>query len=173
MFTFRMHGTAGQGVETAARILGKAGVSSGLEAQVIAMHGMERRGSQVTAYVKMDKMPVLSKDLVDEPDFILVFDKSLNQEALRGLKKGSVIIFNAERTNVAAVKNARAKAYFVNATDVALNQIKKPIPNMVMLGALLKYFSKVSLKSVRSALEEINLPKENASALDEGYRNVK
>ncbi len=169
-----MHGRGGQGVETAARILGRAGFLSGLESQVIEIHGMERRGSPVIAYVRLDKKPILSKDLIDEPDFLLVFDKTLIQESLKGVKKGSVVIFNSDRMDIAAVKKARAKAYFVKATDIALDRIKKPVPNTAMLGALLKCFSKVSLKSMKAAMEqEIGLLRENAAALEEGYRSVR
>ena len=118
--------------------------------------------------------PILSKDLIDEPDFLLIFDKTLVHESLKGLKKGSVVIFNSDKMDAASVKKARVKAYFVKATDIALNHIKKPVPNAAMLGALLKYFSKVSLKSMKAAMEqETGLLRENAAALEEGYRSVR
>ncbi len=174
MFIFRVHGRSGQGVETAARILGKAGFLSGFESQVIIIRGMERRGSHAISYVKLDNAPIISKDLSDSPDFLLVFDKTLVQESLMNIKKGSAIIIDSERFDIAAVRNAKARAYFVKATDIALTHIKKPVPNTAMIGALLRYFNKLSMKGVKAVIEQdLDLPKENAAALEEGYRSVR
>ncbi len=174
MFVFRIHGRFGQGVETAAKILCKAGFLSGFESQAIISQGMERRGSYIISYVKMDKVPITSKDLSGSPDFLLIFDKTLVKESLTNIKKGSAIIIDSERFDIAAVRNARARAYFVKATDIALTNIKKPVPNTVMIGALLRYFNRLSMKGVKAVIEQdLDLPKENAAALEEGYRSVK
>lgn len=172
MYTFRIHGRGGQGVETASRVLGRACFLSGFYAQDFTFWRQEPRLAPVTGYVKIDKKPFLSKELA-EPDFLLVMDRTL-LTAIKDVKPPSTVLINAPE-RFGGIKKKDVKNYYVNATDIALTALKKPIPNTAMLGGLAKIFQKVSLRAMKRAAEiEIKQnQKENAAALDEGFKGVK
>ncbi len=161
MHVFRLHGRRGQGVDAARKILGRAAFLSGFYVQDFILRSI---GPRQVAYVKIDKNTILSRD-TPEPDFVLSLDAS--PESVSNVKDGTIAIFNAQKP----VKK-KVRCYYVPATDIAL-EYKIPYPNTAMLGALCKLFTKLSLRSIKSAAE-IELRKhENMPAIDEGFRGVK
>ena len=167
---FGFYGRSGQGVETAVRVFSKACFESGFYVQSFTFISRGRRVFPVSGFVKIDKAPMLSKQ-VEEPDFSMVFDPTLGMDA-RSFKEKSIVIFNSpEKIASPALKKRKIRAYSVDATELALNHIKANIPNTVMLGALAKAFNKVSMKSLKAAME--GMPRENFAVFDEGYRVVK
>ena len=170
MLIFGFYGRSGQGVETAVRVFSKACFSSGFYVQSFAFIGRGRRTFPVTGYVKIDKAPILSRQ-VEEPDFSLVFDPTISLDA-KAFKEKSTVIFNSpEKPGSPALKKRRIRAVSVDATELALLHLKSNIPNTAMLGALAKQFTKVSMKSLRTAME--GMPRENFNVFDEGYKGVK
>ena len=120
------------------------------------------------AIVKLDKVPIESRQ-VEDADFTLIFDPTLPKHQF---KEGSMVIFNSPEKIVSPqLKKRKIKAYAVDATEIALNHLKSNLPNTVMLGALAKFFTKISMKALKGAME--GMPRENGAAFDEGYRNVK
>ncbi len=163
MHVFRLHGRGGQGVNTARKILGRAAFLSGFYVQDFVMPSA---GLQKVAYVKIDKNPILSRDL-PEPDFVLGFEAVPDVTA--NVKAETVAIFNSQ----SPVKK-KIKCYYIPATDIALAH-KIACPNTTMLGALCKVFAKLSTRSVKTAAEvELRgVSNENAVAVDEGYKGLK
>jgi pyruvate ferredoxin oxidoreductase gamma subunit len=175
MFVFRVDGRSGQGVESATRIIGRAGFLAGFKTQDFFLAGLERRGSHVTGIVKMDKYPILSRQ-TEPPDFLMVMDMTLEvDDIIRCIKDGGVALFNTkERPNMAYLKKHKIKHYHVDATNIALATMNRAIPNTVMVGALAKIFGRISLKNMKRGTEaEIGLDELNKKAIDEGYRGVK
>ncbi len=172
MITVSIHGRGGQGVSTAISVLSKTAFSSGFYVQSIFFPAQERRGSHVWGIVKMDKNPIISKQM-ENPDIALVFTTNIDIKAIADtVREKGIIIFNAsEKIIFPAVKKKKLKTYFVDATGIAMRSINKPIPNMAMLGAFAKYFNKISLKGIKSAAS--HMEKENAVGLDEGFNTVK
>ncbi len=180
MLVFCFYGRSGQGVETAVRVFSRACFSSGFYVQSFAFIGRGRRTFPVRGYVKIDKVPILSRQ-IEDVDFSLVFDPTLGVDARQTDAKGvdrisfkekSVVIFNSpEKLTSKALKRRRIKAVSVDATELALNHLKANIPNTAMLGALAKQFTKVSMKSIKAAME--GMPRENFNVFDEGYKNAK
>ncbi len=172
MISAILYGRGGQGVDSATRILGRASFLSKFTVQDFTVSEIERRGFPVLGNVKMDKNEIISRQ-VEPADFLLVFDKTLNiGDILKLAKESFVIIFNSsDKVNFSSKK--KSKAYRVNATDIAMNTLKKPYPNIVMLGALLKVFPGISLKCMKNALDSEPIDKENMLALEEGMKNIK
>jgi len=165
---FGFYGRSGQGVEIAVKLFSKACFASGFSVQSFCFAGRGRRVFPVRGFVKIDKDPILSKQ-VEEPDFYLFFDPSLIE---KNLKEKSTAIFNsAEKIVSPHLKKRRVRAQFVNATEIALLHMKSNIPNTAMLGALAKAFPKISMKSIKTAME--GMPRENMAAFDEGYKSVR
>ena len=176
MITFRFHGTGGQGVDSARKIFGYACFLSGFRVQDFTEQRIGAKSEHVVSHIKIDKQDIISKQKVESPSYILVFDPALNMdEVLKDATKETVVIINSEKkVPHPQIKKTGAKLYAVNAAQIGISVLGKPKPEMAMLGALAKLFAKISLKSMKSAMElQGELAKENSIAIDEGYRNVK
>ena len=77
MFRIRLHGRGGQGIKTAARVLGTALFREGLEVQDAPRYGAERRGAPIFAYVRAARTPIRERGPIRHPDLALVADASL------------------------------------------------------------------------------------------------
>jgi len=145
---------------------------SGFSVQSFCLPAAGRIGdaSYGVGYVKFDKILPLSKQ-EEFSDFLIVLDPQGLQEAVKHAKEKSIVILNsAEKPNQAVLKKRKLKLYSLDATGIALNALRKPAPDAVMLGALVKACNRLTSKAAKMALGEnrdLNL------ALDEGFRNVK
>ncbi len=166
---FGFYGRSGQGVETAIRIFSKACFLSGYYVQSFAFIGRGRRVFPVRGFVKIDKAPILSKQ-VEDADFSMVFDPTLLD--VKSFKEKSVVIFNsADKLVAPQLKKRKVRAYFVDATEIALTHLKSNTPNTAMLGALARAFPKISMKAIKTSMEGVQ--KENFTAFDEGYKGAR
>jgi pyruvate ferredoxin oxidoreductase gamma subunit len=77
VYRIRLHGRGGQGVKTAARILGTAFFESGFEVQDAPRYGAERRGAPIFAYVRAARQPIHERGVIIHPDLVLVADDTL------------------------------------------------------------------------------------------------
>lgn len=172
MLSFTVYGRGGQGVTSATRLLSQAAFLSGFTVQSYAPFTLEMRGAPALGYVKLDKAPIVSRQ-AEPPDYLLVLDRSLPLTLLKEAGNKAVVIFNAAEKTAAVAGKRKFKSYHVDAGRIALETLKKPIPNTAMLGGLLKLFPKISLKSMRTALEAMPLQRENTAAMEAGYREIK
>mgnify|MGYP000624071098 CR=1 FL=1 len=109
--------------------------------------------------VVMDDKPVLVNCFVYTPDIVVVMDETIIQKHVdvsKGITDETILVLNASSEAVAR-KYQEAfpfrTVYYVNATQVALDNIGKGIPNGSTLGALAKT-GVVSIESVEKALIE-------------------
>ena len=81
---------------TGVRILASAMHLGGKYAQAIPQYGTERRGAPVVAFCRIDDSHIKARDLVHEPDIIVVLDPLLNRtvDVASGLKEGGLAIVN-------------------------------------------------------------------------------
>ena len=174
MTNFLLFGRGGQGVETATRILGNAAFTGGMQVQDFVLGGMERRGFPVTGRVKAEKTALLSKD-PPKADFLLVFDLTLPYDRLlKECNEKAVVIFNsADHVKNPLLKKGNLKAYFVGADPLSYNYLRRVIPNTAMLGALAKLYPKITLKSLKTAMQDMPMVQDNMKAFDDGYKNAK
>ncbi|HIG96948.1 MAG TPA: hypothetical protein HA230_01225 [Candidatus Aenigmarchaeota archaeon] len=164
--TFGFYGRSGQGVKAATRIFSRACFMSGFYVQSFVF--TSNKVFPARGFVKIDKSPILSKQ-VEDPDFYMVFDPILME---KNFKDRSIVVFNSpEKLVFAQLKKRKVKSYFVDATEIALAHLKTNLPNTAMLGALAKLFNKVSMKNIKTAMEDMQ--KENFLAFDEGYKTVR
>jgi indolepyruvate ferredoxin oxidoreductase beta subunit len=143
-------GVGGQGTLLASRILGSFYSSQGLDVKLSEVHGMSQRGGSVVTYVR-------AGERVDSPliepgcaDIIIAFELLEAARYIAYLKKDGVIITSTQRidpmpviTGVVAypadvpglIKSAGARAYYVDALDLALKAGNTKASNVAMLGA--------------------------------------
>jgi pyruvate ferredoxin oxidoreductase gamma subunit len=176
MREIRIHGRGGQGGVTAAQVLAVAASKDGKFSQAFPHFGVERRGAPVRAFARIDSKFIRVRQQVYEPDYLIILDSTLfaAEDVTAGLKPtGKIIVNSAEKVTV---PNTKAKVYTVDATNIALAEIGKPIVNTPMLGAFAKVTGEVTLNSVIEALKEFfsgPILEKNIKAIQRSYNEVK
>jgi len=89
MYRIRFHGRGGQGMKTAANMLGDAFFACGYEVQDAPRHGAERRGAPMVAYVRASYRPIVERGAIVAPDLVIVADPSLLGIAAAGVAQGA------------------------------------------------------------------------------------
>lgn len=158
MLQIKLYGLGGQGVVTAAKILAAAiAIHEGRYAQAVPAYGMERRGSPVFSDLIVDDEPILLKSFVYEPDHVLIFDLSVMAKGIdvvQGAHPGTQFTVNSHaEPSGYPFSRGFGEVQFVDATGIALESIKREIPNSAMLGAFAAT-GVVKIESVCAALKE-------------------
>ena len=166
----RVHGRGGQGAVLAAKMLASACAYEGQHVASFPMYGFERRGMPVIAFTRFDTKPIREKTQVYTPDCIMVIDPTLMDlpTLYDGLKPGGVLILNSAKPfEKQPVKNLK-KAGVINATQVALCEIGRDIPNTCLLGALAATTGWVKLESILKGFSDYL----NGDILERNIRNA-
>lgn len=141
MIELRFHGRGGQGVVKAAQIIVSSVVDTGKYAQFIPFFGVERKGSPVFGFLRVDDKDIRIKTQVYNPKVLVVFDDTLlsMEKTFEGLQEDGVVIINTKKSieELELPQNAK-QVYLVDATGIAIENIKRNIPNTTMLGAFAK-----------------------------------
>lgn len=151
-------GVGGQGTLIAGKLLGILSLKLGLDVKVSEVHGMSQRGGSVITYVKIGKevhSPIVEPGTAD---FVLSFEEVESVRWSNLLKKDGVMIVNSQKieslpvllkqavypTNIKESLEAGAlgdtKIIEIDALGAALECGTSKATNIVMLGALSKYF---------------------------------
>ncbi|MCM8596693.1 2-oxoacid:acceptor oxidoreductase family protein [Accumulibacter sp.] len=95
MYRIRFHGRGGQGIRTAASVLGSALFASGREVQDAPRYGAERRGAPMSAHVRAGRSVIVERGAIAQPDLVVVADPTLLAGGvLQGLSAQSVLFLN-------------------------------------------------------------------------------
>ena len=134
----RLHGRGGQGAVMAAKMLASAFAVEGKSVASFPMYGFERRGMPVIAFTRFDEKPIMEKTQIYTPDCLVVIDNTLLSLAtlFDGLKPGGILILNSARPLPNRPSQNLEKVGVINATQIALCEIGKDIPNTCLIGAL-------------------------------------
>ena len=156
MIEIRIHGRGGQGNVAAAELLAIAAFKDGKFAQAFPSFGAERVGAPVQAFVRIDDKKIRLREDARTPDYLIVQDQFLMDTVpvLDGLKEGGLVLVNAnvrpEELNI----RGSATIETIQATEIALEIIGRPIPNAIMIGAFCSITGLVSLEAVQQAILE-------------------
>jgi len=90
MIEVRIHGRGGQGAVIASKVLAAAVFKEGRYVQSVPALGVERRGTPVAAFSRIDEEPMRIRCQIHHPDHVMVLDPSLMDVAdvAAGLKEG-------------------------------------------------------------------------------------
>ena len=161
-------GVGGQGTLLASKLLGQLLLDEGFDVKVSELHGMSQRGGSVVTYVKYGETvyaPVIGDG---EADFIVSFEKLEAARYVKCLKKGGVIITNAQQIDpmpvtsgaceypVSALDELRAKGvdiFELDALSIANEAGSSRAVNVVLMGVLSKTMD-IPADAWKKALEE-------------------
>ncbi|HCC33047.1 MAG TPA: ferredoxin oxidoreductase [Clostridiales bacterium] len=164
----RMSGLGGQGLVTAAHILGTAATKDGLVSTVNPFFGAEKRLAPAESYVRISTEPIHQRGEVLFPNIIMIFHphvitlgKCYTMPFFDGLQPEGIIIVNAEgelgigREDLDKLAALGARLYSIPATAVAVEVAETELAtNMAMLGALIGVTRIVTFASLREAVLE-------------------
>ena len=180
MIEIRFHGRGGQGAVVASELLAQAAFLDGLEPQSFPFFGVERRGAPVTAYARIDRVPIALRSRITAPDVVVVLDPGLLKAVpvTLGLKPDGLLLVNSPLPPEAAARTFAGSRASVDATAIALElglgSASTPIVNTAVLGALARVTGVVTLGSLTRAIEQFvpTKPSENRQAAERGYAGV-
>jgi pyruvate ferredoxin oxidoreductase gamma subunit len=156
LIEIRLHGRGGQGAVTASRILATAAYEEGKYSQAIPMYGTERRGAPLTAFVRIDDVRVRERELVHNPDVVICLDPliSKQQAIVDNLKPGGLVLLNTAYKPEEVELGGDFKVATVDATQIALDTLGRPITNTAILGAYSKVTGTLKLESLEKAIKK-------------------
>jgi len=181
----RWHARAGQGAKTAALLLAGAALKEDKYIQGFPEYGPEREGAPIKAFTRISDVPILIHCDVANPDAVVVLDSTLLEAAnvTEGLPEEGVLLVNTDEEPKKIrdlLKLNHGKVYTVDATGISLEILGKNLPNMPMLGALIKTVPVLSLDTVLKGVREkfgkkfsSKIIDGNISAIKRAYEEVK
>ncbi len=155
----RWHGRGGQGAKTAAGMVAEVAVGAGRHAQGAPEYGAEREGAPIKAYTRISEKPIRVHDAIYYPDVVVVLDETLleSESVDEGLTEDGILLVNT-KDSPAQIRQRLAlegrKVYTIDATGIALEEIGRPIPNTVMIGALVKVTGAVDVKDIEKSIRK-------------------
>jgi pyruvate ferredoxin oxidoreductase gamma subunit len=107
------------------------------------------------SFCRISDSPITVYDQVTEPDVVIVADPSVlsSVDVAAGLKKGGTVIANCA-CQASELGITDAKVHAVDGTRIALERLKRPVFNTVMLGAFVKVTGMVKMESVEKAIRQ-------------------
>jgi pyruvate ferredoxin oxidoreductase gamma subunit len=185
MVEIRWHGRGGQGAKTAAFLLAESLIDQGKYAQGFPDYGPERMGAPIRGYNRISDAPVRHHCDVRSPDVVVVLDPTLIgvDDLTSGLTADGVVLVNSPRPPEELRKELKLegrKVYTVDATGIAMKEIGRPIPNLPMIGSLLKVRKLAEMDSMQGIVAkkfEGKFSKQvvegNIKAMIRGYEEVR
>ncbi len=182
-FEVRWHGRAGQGAKSASQFLAEAALDAGKFSTSFPEYGAERSGAPMKAFNRISDVPVRVRSNVQTPDVTVVIDDTLlgNPDITLGMKEDSVLIVNTVKSleKVREITGFKGKLAVIAATDIAMEQIHKNIPNTVMVGTIVRVTNIVPLDIVKTKVEDAftgkfsnDLVEANLKAVERGFEEV-
>ena len=186
MFEVRFHGRGGQGAVTAADLLALAAFEEGRYAQSFPSFGSERMGAPVVAYCRLGEREIRTREPVVAPDCVIVIDPTLVHQVdlFAGLGPDGYLLVNSSRAldelglGSLAARFRPERLLTVPATEVALRQIGKPLPNAAMLGGFAALTAEVTIAAVSASVRERfsrdpSVAERNVAAVAEVFQYVR
>jgi 2-oxoacid:acceptor oxidoreductase gamma subunit (pyruvate/2-ketoisovalerate family) len=168
----RLHGRGGQGAVKAAQTLVQTVVEEGGFAQFIPFFGVERKGSPVYGFLRIDDKAIRLKTQVYDPHCLIVMDDTLfdSVPVFEGLRERGIVVINTRRDpGQWADLTKGGRVGVVDATRIATETVGKNMPpNTAMLGAFAKTAAWVDWDALQARIEE-NFGRDNLEAARRAY----
>jgi len=137
----RWHGRGGQGAVTAAKMVAELALGQKKYFQAFPEYGPERSGAPIVAFTRVSNEPIQIYAGIEHPQIVVVLDPSLLSvvDVTKGAPADAIVLVNSEMSPAELRKHYDLEGfhyYTVAATRIAVETIKRAIPNTPMVGAL-------------------------------------
>ena len=155
----RWHGRGGQGAVTAAKMVAELALGEGKYFQAFPEYGPERSGAPIVAFTRVSDAPIQVYSGVEHPQIVVVLDSSLMTivDVTKGAPDDAIVLVNSERSPAKLRKDTGftgTRLYTIAATRIAVETIKRAIPNTPMVGALTRITGLFDIDDVVAFLRE-------------------
>jgi pyruvate ferredoxin oxidoreductase gamma subunit len=162
MFQVRFHGRGGQGVVTAAEILSMAAFAEGHHAQAFPSFGSERMGAPVVSFCRIDDREIRTREPVMAPDALIIQDVTLIHQVdlFAGLSPEGYVLVNTSKSFDELGLGEFLREFHHDrlltcpATELALEQLGRPLPNAALLGGFAALTGQITLDAIGAAIRE-------------------
>ncbi len=186
LIEIRWHGRGGQGAKTAATFLASVAINEGKYSQGYPDYGPERMGAPMRGFTRISDEAIKLHCEITNPDIVVVLDDTLLGvvNIIEGIEKDGILIVNTvqspqEIKDKLAIKNG-VKVYTIDATGISIEELKRPIPNTPMIGALIKVSNVLKIETVYEDVKvkfgkkfREDIVKGNINAIRRAYEEVK
>mgnify|MGYP000328641652 FL=1 len=160
LIEIRWHARAGQGAVTAAKLVAETALFEDRFMQAMPEYGPERMGAPLKAFTRISDEPIEVYNNIEHPDIVVLLDETLIDviDITEGMHDDGAVIINT--TESPAAMRARlgvpesVTVATIDASGIALNTIKRDIPNTPIVGALTKVRPIVQVESVKGQLQK-------------------
>ena len=158
LIEIRWHARAGQGAVTAAKLVAETALFEDRYMQAMPEYGPERTGAPLKAFTRISDDPIEVCNNIDHPGIVVVLDETLllTIDVLDGITEGGVVVVNTKESPARMREILKASdditVATVDASGIALDTIKRDIPNTPIVGALVKVKPVVGIESVKGEL---------------------
>ena len=178
LIEIRWHGRGGQGVVTAGKLLAEMALASGDYFQAFPDYGPERMGAPIQAFTRISRQPIAIHSQIEAPDIVVVLDPTLltTVPVTEGLKEDGTLLINAPLTPAEARQLTgfhSGKAFVVNASHIAIEEVGREITNTPMLGALARVSGIFDVDEVAEQLRTWFGKKLQAEAVEANVRAMR
>ncbi len=137
----RWHGRGGQGAVTAAKMVAELALGQNKYFQAFPEYGPERSGAPIVAFTRVSDAPIQIYAGIEHPQIVVVLDPSLLGivDVTKGAPADAIVLVNSEMSPAELRKHYHLEGfhyYTIAATRIAVETIKRAIPNTPMVGAL-------------------------------------
>jgi 2-oxoglutarate ferredoxin oxidoreductase subunit gamma len=143
-------GEGGQGVQTVAEILAKAGLLEKKEICYIPNFGVEQRGGVSIAFVQIGDEPI-SFPKFSKGDIVIALSERAVERTQMYVDKHTLFVYDSSHESAPPQMEAKA-IKGVPALTVANKELSSRVFNVIILGAVLAASKVVSRESAREAL---------------------
>ena len=181
----RWHGRGGQGAVTAAKMVAELALGEGRYFQAFPEYGPERSGAPIVAFTRVSDEPIQVYAGVEHPGIVIVLDSSLLGivDVTKGAPADAIVLVNSEKAPADLRKQYGVvghQLYTIAATRIAIETIRRPIPNTPMVGALARITGLFAIDDVVEFLEHEfgkkfppKVVEGNINAIKRSYEEVK
>jgi len=174
----RIHGRGGQGGVTLAKLIATSRFLEGLSVQAFGLYAAERSGAPIQAFCRYSEDPITNRNLIYEPDHVIVLDPTLvAPPILAGLKPGGWILMNSPRAPIEFAEHVPYNHLAtIDATTIArdnnLGTRSLPIVNTALAGAAGRMLG-FPLEEIHAALQHLGFEGSNLGAATRAYEEVR
>ncbi|MFC1671956.1 2-oxoacid:acceptor oxidoreductase family protein [Planctomycetota bacterium] len=159
MTEIRWHGRGGQGAKTAAGLVAEVAMEEGKFSQGFPEYGPERMGAPIRGFTRISDGQILVHSPITKPDVVVVLDETLLDavDVSDGVGEDGIVIVNTQNApaDIAAKLSAKnVKVWTVDATQIAIDELGRPIPNTPMIGALVKATAVVDMDGLKKSVKK-------------------
>jgi len=156
---FRWHGRGGQGTVTAAKVFAEAALAEDKFIQAFPEYGPERAGAPLAAYNRVSSEPIYIHCAVKNPHYVAVVDATLltgGIDVKKGAREDATFLVNTTKPARQVRETmglSGGKLFTIDATGISREELKMPLPNTPMLGAIAKISGEISLDTLKGAIK--------------------